>query len=137
MSQNRPNILIFSEDKSQIIIDEFNKFNNTINFYECINEVDIKAFLSDIKNSSLDLIILNLEKLSSSTKDLLRYIKTTSSIKYIPVVILSSSPDKNDIDYAYNNFANSYILKSEHNLKNISNIMAEFWLSTVILPSQH
>lgn len=137
MSQNRPNIFILSEVSSQIIIDEFNKLNSTINFYDYNNEVEFKNYLSEFKNNKIDLIILNLNQLTSASKEVLKYIKTNSETRYIPVVVLSSDTEKDNIEYAYNNFVNSYILKNDKNLSDISNVMAEFWLSTVILPSQH
>ncbi len=43
--------------------------------------------------------------------DVLKILKTNQRTKHIPIVILSTSADKNDITLAYSLYANSYVTK--------------------------
>jgi len=62
----------------------------------------------EIKNLKLILLDINLPKLNGL--ETLKRIKS-SELKYIPVVMLTTSSERSDIEEAYNNHANGYTLK--------------------------
>jgi CheY-like chemotaxis protein len=57
------------------------------------------------------LILLDLRIPKIDGLEVLKEIKNSGSLKKIPVVVLTSSEAKNDIKTAYQNYANSYLVK--------------------------
>jgi DNA-binding response OmpR family regulator len=66
-----------------------------------------------IKTSSHypDVIVLDLNLPKIQGKDVLLEIKSSASFKNIPLIILTTSSAKEDMDYAYKNGADKYLLK--------------------------
>lgn len=84
-----------------------------------------------------DLIVLDLNLPKKDGREVLAEIKTNSGLKRIPVIVLSTSRNEEDIIQSYDLHVNCYISKSR-NLKELFKIVKEietFWLSTVTLPS--
>jgi two-component system, chemotaxis family, response regulator Rcp1 len=84
-----------------------------------------------------DLIVLDLNLPKKDGREVLAEIKTNSSFKRIPVVVLSTSRNEEDIIQSYELHVNCYISKSR-NLKELFKIVKDietFWLNTVTLPS--
>jgi len=65
-------------------------------------------------------------------------IKTDPVLKYIPVIILTTSSAEQDILTTYSNHANCYIMKPVdfNQFINVIRRIEEFWLTIVKLPSQ-
>jgi len=84
-----------------------------------------------------DLILLDLELPGKSGIEVLAAIKEDPRLCEIPVVILSSSERREDVQSAYRNHANCYLIKAVDLHEYFANIRAleEFWLSAVRLPS--
>ena len=85
-----------------------------------------------------DLIILDLNLPKKDGREVLAEIKTNSQLKRIPVVVLTTSRNEDDIHQSYELNANCFITKSR-NLSELFTIVRrieEFWLTTVTLPSQ-
>lgn len=84
-----------------------------------------------------DLILLDLNLPRKDGREVLAEIKTDPSLKRIPVVVLTTSKNEDDIFHSYELHVNCYITKSR-NLSQLFQIVKgieEFWLSTVTLPS--
>ena len=84
-----------------------------------------------------DLIILDLNLPKKDGREVLAEIKANSQLKRIPVIVLSTSRNEDDIIQSYDLHVNCYISKSR-NLKQLFKIVKdieEFWLNTVTLPS--
>ena len=83
-----------------------------------------------------DLIVLDLNLPKKDGREVLEEIKSDSQLKRIPVIILTTSSNEDDIHQSYDLNANCYITKS----RNLSQLFAivkrieEFWLTTVTLP---
>ena len=58
-----------------------------------------------------DLILLDIHLPDITGLELLKEIKTHSIFKIIPVVIFTNSNDSYDINNAYNNYVNAYLVK--------------------------
>ena len=85
-----------------------------------------------------DLIILDLNLPKKDGREVLAEIKTNSQLKRIPVIVLTTSKNEDDIHQSYELNANCFITKSR-NLSQLFTIVRrieEFWLTTVTLPSQ-
>lgn len=85
-----------------------------------------------------DLIVLDLNLPKKDGREVLAEIKNDPSLKRIPVVVLTTSSNEDDIIHSYELHANCYITKSR-NLKDLFRIVKgieEFWLTTVTLPPQ-
>ncbi|MES2893465.1 MAG: response regulator [Bacteroidota bacterium] len=86
--------------------------------------------------SAPDLILLDIYLPLIDGKEVLKYVKTHSDHKIIPVVMLSSSVAPNDILESYQGHANCYISKPTETdqyfdmVKKVEN----FWVSIVDLP---
>ncbi len=85
-----------------------------------------------------DLILLDLNLPRKDGREVLAEIKADPLLKSIPVVVLTTSSNNEDIVQSYELHVNCYITKS----RNISQLFTivkgieEFWLKTVTLPSE-
>ena len=83
-----------------------------------------------------DLILLDLNLPKKDGREVLAEIKSDPDLKRIPVVVLTTSRNEDDIFHSYNLHVNCYITKS----RNISELfqivkgIENFWFSTVTLP---
>lgn len=85
-----------------------------------------------------DLILLDLNLPKKDGREVLAEIKADPSLKHIPVVVLTTSRNEEDIFKSYDLHVNCYISKSR-NLSQLFKIVRgieEFWLETAILPSE-
>ncbi len=83
-----------------------------------------------------DIILLDLNLPKKDGRQVLEEIKKDEKLKKIPVIILSTSKNENDIIKSYELNANCYIAKPvelEHFINIISEI-EKFWFNTVKLP---
>lgn len=90
---------------------------------------------TDVPRPNLIILDLNLPK--KDGREVLAEIKAHSQLKRIPVIVLSTSRNEEDIIQSYDLHVNCYISKSR-NLKELFKIVKEieeFWLSIVTLPS--
>jgi chemotaxis family two-component system response regulator Rcp1 len=105
------------------------------------NGVDAMAYLRRegefIDALRPDLILLDLNLPKKDGREVLAEIKADPQLKKIPVVVLTTSRNEEDISQSYELHVNCYITKS----RNISELfkivkgIEEFWLATVTLPS--
>ncbi|MEB2782040.1 response regulator [Algoriphagus sp. C2-6-M1] len=82
-----------------------------------------------------DLILLDINIPIITGLDVLKEVKTDTKLKKIPVIVLTTSSNEKDINMAYQNHANSYIVKPielEDFLKAVLKI-EEFWIQLTTL----
>lgn len=83
-----------------------------------------------------DLILLDLNLPKKDGREVLAEIKANPSLRHIPVVVLTTSRNEEDITKSYDLHVNCYIAKSR-NLNQLFKIIRgieEFWLETATLP---
>ncbi|MEB3292115.1 MAG: response regulator [Synechococcales bacterium] len=84
-----------------------------------------------------DLILLDLNLPKKDGREVLAEIKADPALMHIPVIVLTTSRNEEDIFKSYDLHVNCYISKSR-NLNELFTIVRgieEFWLETAILPS--
>lgn len=84
-----------------------------------------------------NLILLDLNLPKKDGREVLAEIKNDPQLKRIPVVVLTTSRNEEDIFHSYELHVNCYITKSR-NLKELFKIVEgieAFWLQTVTLPT--
>ncbi len=82
------------------------------------------------------LIVLDLNLPKKDGREVLADIKSDDSLKRIPVVVLTTSQDEQDVLKSYNLHANCYITKPvdlDQFIKVVRSI-EDFWLGIVVLP---
>lgn len=88
------------------------------------------------KSEKPDVILLDLNLPKKDGRQVLQEIKTNPELKRIPVVVLTTSKEEEDVIMAYDNYANCYIRKPEDlvGFWEIVRKTEDFWLSVVKLP---
>jgi len=85
-----------------------------------------------------DLILLDLNLPKKDGREVLKQIKTNDRLRTIPVVVLTTSKDSEDVAQVYDLNANCYVVKPL-NLEQFVQVIESidtFWLSVVTLPQQ-
>ena len=88
------------------------------------------------KAASPHLILLDLNLPRKDGREVLAQIKAEDSLKRIPVVVLTTSQDEQDVVKSYNLHANCYITKPvdlDQFIRVVQSI-EDFWLGIVVLP---
>lgn len=85
-----------------------------------------------------DLILLDLNLPGMDGREVLEAVKADLSLKRIPIVILTTSSDEEDILRSYNLNANCYVTKpiDIQQFIHVVQLINEFWLAAVKLPGE-
>jgi two-component system response regulator len=115
-----------------------NKIRN--NLHVTKDGVDAMHFLRKINGYKdaprPDLILLDLNLPKKDGREVLTEIKTDEELRSIPVVILTTSADEDDVAKAYQMYANCYVRKpiDLNRFIEVVKVIENFWLSIVELP---
>lgn len=129
-------ILLVEDNEGDIVLtlDAFEESKIKTNISVVRNGKDALDFLfkrgTYINAEKPDLILLDINMPIFSGHEVLKQIKYNDELKKIPVIILTTSSAKQDINLAYENYSNSYVIKPidmDEFLKAILKI-EEFWL---------
>lgn len=136
-------ILLVDDDEGDVILTKraLDKSKIKINLHVCHDGVEALQFLrkQDPYSDAVrpDLILLDLNMPRKDGKETLEEIRTDDTLKEIPIVILTTSSDEEDIAKTYKLGCNCYVTKPVdiEQLIKILNSMSEFWFTIVKLPS--
>ena len=80
-----------------------------------------------------ELILLDLNMPRKDGREALREIKNDVRLRHIPIIILTTSDAKDDIETSYVNGANSFITKptSYQRLSEVTKAIGQYWFSVV------
>ncbi|MGK7926339.1 MAG: response regulator [Spirulina sp.] len=137
------NILLVEDNPAHVrLIKEAFKENGGTHRMMNVNDgIEAIAYLRQEQNYASvprpDLILLDLNLPKKNGREVLAEIKTDPDLKRIPVLVLSTSKNEDDILASYALHANCYLNKA-NNLQQLFEVVRkieEFWLMTAILPS--
>lgn len=82
-----------------------------------------------------DIILLDLNLPRMSGQEVLRLLKSDSTLQHIPIVILSSSNAEQDVVKSYNLHANGYIVKpvSLERFQEVVEKLEAFWFTVAVM----
>ena len=85
-----------------------------------------------------DLILLDLNLPGMDGREVLEIVKSDPSLKTIPIVVLTTSDDEQDMLRSYRLNANCYITKpvAIQQFLQVIQLVGEFWLAAVRLPTE-
>ena len=85
----------------------------------------------------IDLVLLDLNLPKKDGREVLREIKHDPLLSRIPVIVLTTSESRQDIEAAYKLHANCYLTKPKdlHDFFNLVQLLESFWLERVKLPT--
>jgi CheY-like chemotaxis protein len=118
--------------------------NKSIEIERCIDGDDALDFLhregmyrDRADGPNPDLVLLDLNLPGTDGREVLTIIKTTDSLKTIPVAILSTSANPKDVASCYESGANSYMLKPMKidELRDLLRVFLDYWFNRVVLPT--
>ncbi|GAB3568250.1 response regulator [Spirosoma luteolum] len=80
-----------------------------------------------------DLILLDLNMPRKDGREALREIKTNEGLRHIPIVVLTTSDARDDIETSYFNGANSFITKPPtfQRLSEVTRTIGQYWFNVV------
>jgi CheY-like chemotaxis protein len=133
VEDNEGDIRLIKEGFREAKID--NELSIVKNGEEAVQFLQRREKYKDVRMPDLILLDLNLPK--KDGRELLREIKTDEHFKHIPVIILTTSNNEQDILKSYKLHANCYIQKPL-NLDQFIDVVStidDFWFSVVKLPS--
>jgi CheY-like chemotaxis protein len=96
----------------------------------------MSSAMSDGLNPELILLDLNLP--GTDGREVLAVIKNSPKFKTIPVVVISTSANPQDIEMSYQLGVNSYMLKPMNitELSHSVQILLEYWFHVIVLPTK-
>ena len=118
---------------------ESGRLNNNLHVTEdgelALDFLHQRGRFTDSPRPDLILLDLNLPKINGH--EVLSEIKKDANLKTIPVIILTSSADEQDIKKTYDNQANSYVTKPVKidEFLRVTKAIENFWIEIVKLPS--
>lgn len=89
--------------------------------------------LEAVKVERPDLILMDIRMPRMDGREALTHLKNNSEVCDIPVVMMSTSSNQDDISYCYRNHANAYLVKAlsrEANKESVESLL-RFWFETV------
>ncbi len=125
-----------SEDDFEAAQRALRKVGVTNHIHWCKTAMEALHYLNDKIHALPGLIIMDLNMPGITGKSALEAIKKTSDLRSIPVIILTTSSDTDDVNDCYDLGANSYIQKpvNYENLILAMQSLKEYWFDTAILP---
>lgn len=144
MKSKEIHVLLVEDNEGDIVLttealDE-GKIKNSISVvrdgWEAIQYLERNDGYNDAREPDLVLLDINLPKMNGHK--VLKHIKTHPDLKHIPVIMLTTSSDENDVIKSYENHSNCYITKpiDINNFLEVISSIENFWISIVQLPSK-
>ena len=138
--ENKPAVILLIEDDEThamltTIAFEETKINHEIYWVssgdEALDYLFRRGKFADPKDSPRpDLILLDLRLPVVDGHEILKSIKESNYLKALPVIVLTTSQNADDISKAYSNYANSYLVKpmGSEMFREMINALGTYWL---------
>ena len=143
LAHSRPaQILLVEDNENDVILtrEGFARSKLTINLHlaedgeVCMEFLRKEGRFSDAPTPDLILLDLNMPRMDG--REVLAAISADDQFRHIPVVILTTSTDEEEILKMYQLRCSSYIVKPVNfeNFLHIIQLLGEYWLTVVVLP---
>lgn len=118
------NVLLVEDNKSDVRI-----IKKALDKHNVHVENDGEEAIEYLKNNRPNLIILDLNLLKVDGKEVIRFIKSHPQLRTIPVVVYTTSRNKDDIDQLYRLGANAYVSKPFNlsDARQVIEALGSFW----------
>jgi CheY-like chemotaxis protein len=105
---------------------------------ELLDYLQYRGKFKDSQHSQPDLVLLDLNMPKKSGVEALQEIKSNPALRHIPIVVLTTSKEEEDIYRTYDLGVNSFITKpiTYDSLINTMKILGKYWFEVVQLPSE-
>lgn len=143
---NALRVLIIDDNPADILLTKDALIHNSLDTSVTIDSASDGEIASDMLNQRgsfsdhirPDLILLDINMPKKNGYEVLDDIKSSKSLKSIPVIMMSGSRSENDITQSYKLHANSYISKPKNIIQyhKIGNAIIDFWFSVASLSKQ-
>lgn len=82
------------------------------------------------------IVLLDLNLPRTNGHQVLKHIKSTEHLRFLPVIVLTSSANRGDVQTCYQNGGNSYVVKpvGMPKLRELVHDLAEYWFRLSLLP---
>ncbi|MBC7439682.1 MAG: response regulator [Flavobacterium sp.] len=132
VEDNEADILLTTEALEEGII--FNKISVVRDGEQAMHFLKKRNEYANAELPNIILLDINLPR--QNGLEVLKLIKADSNIKHIPIIMLTTSSSKKDIQTAYKNYANCYIIKpvDVNDFINAITKIEEFWVNMARLP---
>ncbi len=141
MLANKANNILVVEDSNEDFeathraFKKANLANNLIHLRD--GDEAMNYFFADGKPDIIpNIVLLDLNLPGTDGLEVLKALKSHNNLKHIPVIILTTSNDKKDIEYCFLAGANSYLQKPVNLNAFIESIqrLSEYWFEVTVLP---
>ena len=97
------------------------------------NGILVRQYLRDCLTDHTPLphlVLLDIKMPGLTGLDILEFIRSTPELAQLPVVILSASAEQRDLNHAYRNRVNAYLMKPDRyqHLKRLVGALCTYWL---------
>lgn len=138
-TQQIAKVLLVEDNPADIRLTQeaFKKFR-IYNKLEVVKDgVAAMEYLNNPNKTNPDIILLDLNLPRKNGFEVLKEIKSNEELKQIPIIILTTSDNDNDVNKSYKNYASCYITKPVSMTEFVKAIekFKIFWFSLVKLPN--
>jgi DNA-binding response OmpR family regulator len=125
----------------ELFTSAFDELNTGMNLKVAFHNGNIPDVLAETSENNPEglpkIIFLDVNLPGFSGLDILEKIRASHHMRFIPVVVLTSSGNPKDVSRAYNLGASGYIIKPMDfdNLRDKVHATLDFWLKTCTIPS--
>jgi len=144
-TQDKPYQLLFVEDNSddaELILAAWEDSNLTVNIQVVPNGREAVSFLRGRNGFGQavrpDLILLDLNMPVMDGREFLKEVKNDQALCDIPVLVLTTSQDHEDVLAAYRSHANCFLKKPDdyQQFQDLARAIEDFWLRLAVLPAE-
>ncbi|WP_221088233.1 response regulator [Deinococcus aquaedulcis] len=106
-------LLLIDDNPADLLLaqEAFAEHADQVSVSTCRDGESALAYLRDRTHSLPDVVILDINMPQMNGFEVLRAIRADPELRHLPVVMLTTSDSKKDIDQAYDLFASSYMVK--------------------------
>lgn len=135
-------ILLVEDNENDVLLTQeaFRKAKFAVKIHHVTDGIDCMAFLrKEGKFAGMplpDLILLDLNMPRMDGREVLAEIVADEKLRHLPVVILTTSSDEQEILAMYNLRASSYIVKPVdfEQFQRVIKLLTDYWFTVVVLP---